>query len=144
MSERKARSSVYHEKLAVMTMPELTLTDCSKQMQQLPRTGVDGAESLPSAGCGIISTACILYHLYGLQESKSSSSTRFPHPVPVDSDVNFCDSPDDSDELVRSAIRAAFAAALAAAAAAADVKLPGPSGITSEPAPPLFTTLVRC
>jgi len=25
MSERKARSSVYHEKLAVMTMPELTL-----------------------------------------------------------------------------------------------------------------------
>jgi len=36
MSEKKARSSVYHEKLAVITMPELTLTDCSKQMQQLP------------------------------------------------------------------------------------------------------------
>jgi len=29
MSEKKARSSVYHEKLAVMTMPKLTLTDCS-------------------------------------------------------------------------------------------------------------------
>jgi len=26
MSEKKARSSVYHEKLTVMTMPELTLT----------------------------------------------------------------------------------------------------------------------
>jgi len=26
-SEKKARSSVYHEKLAVMTMPELTLSD---------------------------------------------------------------------------------------------------------------------
>jgi len=25
-----------HEKLAVMTMPELTLADCSKQMWQLP------------------------------------------------------------------------------------------------------------
>jgi len=36
VSERKARSSVYHEKLAVMTMPELTLTNCSKQMRQLP------------------------------------------------------------------------------------------------------------
>ena len=36
MSERKARSSVYHEKLAVMTKPERTLADCSKQMRQLP------------------------------------------------------------------------------------------------------------
>ena len=36
MSERKARSSVYHEKLAVMTKPGRTLTDCSKQMRQLP------------------------------------------------------------------------------------------------------------
>jgi len=36
MSERKARSSVYYEKLAVMAMPELTVTDCSKQMRQLP------------------------------------------------------------------------------------------------------------
>jgi len=36
MSEKKARSSVYHEKLAVMTMPELTLINCSKQMRQLP------------------------------------------------------------------------------------------------------------
>jgi len=35
-SERKARSSVYHKKLAVVTMPELTLTDCSKQTRQLP------------------------------------------------------------------------------------------------------------
>jgi len=36
MSEKKALSSVYQEKLAVVTMPELTLTDCSKQMRQLP------------------------------------------------------------------------------------------------------------
>ena len=36
MSERKARSSVYHEKLAVMTKPERTLADCSRQMRQLP------------------------------------------------------------------------------------------------------------
>ena len=36
MNERKARSSVYHEKLAVMTKPEWTLADCSKQMWQLP------------------------------------------------------------------------------------------------------------
>ena len=36
MSERKARSSVYPEQLAVMTKPERTLVDCSKQMRQLP------------------------------------------------------------------------------------------------------------
>jgi len=29
MSERKARSSVYHEKLAMMTKPERILADCS-------------------------------------------------------------------------------------------------------------------
>jgi len=42
MSERKARSSVYHEKLAVMTKPERTLADCSKQMRSSSMNEVNG------------------------------------------------------------------------------------------------------
>jgi len=58
----------------------------------------------------------------------------------IDSDENFVDSPDDSDELICNVTRVALGVPLLTP----DDKLSGPFDIVSLLAPPLFAALVRC